>query len=104
MNTISPVRPPSPSAIDGIQPAGRAGAVAPGAGASFRDVMAQSISKVNGLQHAAHSTALRFLQGEPVEVHQVALEQQRAAMAFDLLLEARNKVISAYQEVMRMPL
>lgn len=104
MNAISGIRPPLPVEAGGIHPGGRTAGTGRAGGAAFQDVMTQSIAKVNGLQQDAQATALRFLQGEPVEVHQVALEQQRAAMAFDLLLEVRNKVVSAYQEVMRMPL
>jgi len=100
INPISGITPPMPVALPGA--AGTAKAA--GGTASFQSAMARSIESVNSAQHSAQSTALRFLQGEPVEVHQVALEQQQAAMAFDLFLEVRNKVVSAYQEVMRMPL
>ncbi|NWF83974.1 MAG: flagellar hook-basal body complex protein FliE [Bryobacteraceae bacterium] len=103
INPIPGIRPPLPVETGGILPPAQA-APAPRPAASFQDLMSQSIAKVNGLHQNAQATALRFLQGEPVEIHQVALEQQRAAMAFDLLLEVRNKVVSAYQEVMRMPL
>ena len=36
------------------------------------------------------------------DLHKVALDQQRAGIAFDLFLQVRNKMVSAYQEVMRM--
>ncbi len=100
INPISGITPPMPVAL----PRAAGAAKAAGGAASFQTAMARSIESVNGAQQSAQSTALRFLQGEPVEVHQVALEQQQAAMAFDLFLEVRNKVVSAYQEVMRMPL
>lgn len=103
MNTISGIRPPLPVDTGAVQSLGSPSRTGSGA-ASFQEVMTKSLDKVNELHHSAQSTALRFLQGEPIEVHQVALEQQQAAMAFDLLLEARNKVVNAYQEVMRMPL
>ena len=44
----------------------------------------------------------KYLSGEDEEVHKVALATQQAEIAFDLFLQVRNKVISAYQEVMRM--
>jgi len=100
INPIAGIRPPLP-----VDLPGGTGAVKPAGGdASFQSAIARSIENVNGMQYSAQSTAMRFLQGEPIEVHQVALEQQQAAMAFDLFLEVRNKVVSAYQEVMRMPL
>jgi flagellar hook-basal body complex protein FliE len=100
MNPILGVRPPLPVEVRGVATPLRPG----GGGASFHSVMAESVEKVNGMQKSAQQTALRFLQGEPVEVHQVALEQQQASVAFDLLVEVRNKIVGAYQEVMRMPL
>ena len=100
INPIAGITPPLPVSLPDA-----AGGARPATGAaSFQSAMARSIEHVNGLQYSAQSTALRFLQGEPIEIHQVALEQQQAAMAFDLFLEVRNKVVSAYQEVMRMPL
>lgn len=100
MTPIQAIRPPAPVEVSGVAPPFRTA----GSGPSFHSVMMQSIERANGLQRDAHATAMRFLQGEPVEVHQVALEHQQASMAFDLLVEVRNKVVSAYQEVMRMPL
>ena len=38
------------------------------------------------------------------ELHTVALATQRADLAFDLGLQVRNKIVSAYQEIMRMQL
>jgi flagellar hook-basal body complex protein FliE len=101
MNPISGILTPRPVELPAAPVA--SGPVGAG-GPSFQNVMSQSLERVNALQQGSQSIALRFLQGEPIEVHQVALEQQQAALAFDLLLEVRNKVISAYQEVMRMPL
>ena len=44
----------------------------------------------------------RFLNGEGEEIHKVALASQQADLSFQLFLQMRNKVVSAYQEVMRM--
>jgi flagellar hook-basal body complex protein FliE len=65
--------------------------------------MNEAMQAVQGLQSTAHASAASFLAGESVDLHKVALDQQRAAVAFDLLLQVRNKVVQAYQEVMRMP-
>jgi flagellar hook-basal body complex protein FliE len=42
------------------------------------------------------------MQGEPVELHRVVLAGEEAALAFEMMLGVRNKVVEAYQEVMRM--
>jgi flagellar hook-basal body complex protein FliE len=44
----------------------------------------------------------RLLSGQPEELHSVVLNVQRAQLEFELFLEVRNKVVQAYQEIMRM--
>jgi flagellar hook-basal body complex protein FliE len=64
--------------------------------------MTDAMASVQALQSGAQQSAARLLAGEGVDLHQVALDQQRAAISFDLFLAVRNKVVQAYQEVMRM--
>jgi len=54
------------------------------------------------LQKSAEAEIGRFLRGEGVDLHQVALAQQQAQLSFELFLQVRNKVVQAYQEIMRM--
>lgn len=68
--------------------------------AALRDAM----EGVQTLQSTARQGAARFMAGESEDLHQIAIDQQKAAIAFDLFLQVRNKVVQAYQEVMRMPL
>jgi flagellar hook-basal body complex protein FliE len=65
-------------------------------------VLADAIGRVDQFQQNAQTSIGKFLGGEDEEVHTVALATQQAAMSFDLFLQMRNKVVSAYQEVMRM--
>ncbi len=44
----------------------------------------------------------RFLNGDGEDVHTTVLAAERAELSFDLFLQARNKVVSAYQEIMRL--
>ena len=66
--------------------------------------MADAVNKVDGVQKSSQATVERFLNGEGEELHNVALQQQQAAISFDVFLQVRNKVVQAYQEVMRMPI
>jgi flagellar hook-basal body complex protein FliE len=68
----------------------------------FQTMLAQSVSSVEQTGANAQATVDRFLSGQGEEVHQVALATQEAELSFDLFLQVRNKVVSAYQEVMRM--
>jgi flagellar hook-basal body complex protein FliE len=71
-------------------------------GASFQDVFASAIKSVEGVRQDAAASVERFLSGEGEELHTTVLAAQRAELAFDLFLQARNRVVSAYQEIMRM--
>lgn len=72
-------------------------------GSDFGSVLKGAIQHVNQLQTDANQNIEQFLQGNG-ELHNVALATQRAEMAFDLGMQVRNKVVSAYQEVMKMQL
>src|SRR5262245_33898015 len=80
--------------------------LAPVAGAkpteSFGAVMRDAIDKVEAFQKHAGKQHESLLNGESEDLHNVALAAQRAGLAFDLFLHVRNKVVEAYQEVMRM--
>ncbi len=77
--------------------------VGAGAGAAdFKNVLADAVSRVDQFQKTAHNGVEKFLSGENEEVHQVALDMQRSELAFDMFVQVRNKMVSAYQEVMRM--
>lgn len=71
-------------------------------GGDFAAILKSSLGSVEGLSKAAHQSAERFLSGEGEEIHEVALAAQKAELAFELFVETRNKVVEAYQEVMRM--
>ena len=72
------------------------------AGSPFQSLFAEAVSKVERFQHNAQQSAGRFLNGEGEEIHKVALAAQQADLSFQMFLQVRNKVISAYQEIMRM--
>jgi flagellar hook-basal body complex protein FliE len=93
---ITPIRFPAP--IPAPNPAGGSGQSSTG----FSSVLADVIGQVEQFQQNADSSVGKFLSGEDEEVHKVALATEQASMSFDLFLQVRNKVVSAYQEVMRM--
>ena len=79
-----------------------AAASPPGAGNSFQSIFADAIGNVQNLEHRADASVDRFLSGENEEIHHVALATQQSELAFELFMGVRNKVVQAYQEVMRM--
>ena len=74
---------------------------APG-GTGFGDVLNSAIQNVEGARSAGAQAVENFLSGESGELHSTILAAQRASLSFDLFLQVRNKVVSAYQEIMRM--
>ncbi len=68
---------------------------------SFGDLLANALDETNRLVHRADDLATRFAAGEPLDVHQVTIAMQEASTALALTLQVRNKLVEAYQEIMR---
>ncbi|MDK2882714.1 MAG: flagellar hook-basal body complex protein FliE [Bacillota bacterium] len=71
-------------------------------GTSFGEVLGQYLKEVNRLQLDAEGKMRQFLAGQDIELHQVILAAEKATLALELTQTLRNKVIEAYQEIMRM--
>jgi flagellar hook-basal body complex protein FliE len=98
---------PSPPAMKpgAVAGAGVGPALPAGDRVSFSDVLKKGLDAVNATQSQASSMATRFERGEPgVELSQVMLESQKAQVAFRATVEVRNRLVSAYQEIMNMPI
>lgn len=70
--------------------------------ADFGAALNNAISEVEASRSNANDKIQQLLGGKPEELHSVILSAQRAQLEFELFLEVRNKVVEAYQEVMRM--
>ena len=68
----------------------------------FRGLLREGFQRLDQLETHAAEQVQALMQGEPVELHRVVLAGEEAGLAFDLMLSVRNKVVEAYQEVMRM--
>jgi flagellar hook-basal body complex protein FliE len=82
------------------------GATAPdqtqGAG-EFAVMLKKGIEQVNQTQQSATALADKFERGVPgVDLPQVMLEMQKATVSFRALTEVRNRLVSAYQDIMNM--
>ena len=73
-----------------------------GSGSGFQGLFEKAVAGVDNLQQTADQGIQRFLAGEGEELHSVAIATQKAELSFELFLQVRNKVVSAYQEIMRM--
>ncbi|MDR3765000.1 MAG: flagellar hook-basal body complex protein FliE [Acidobacteriota bacterium] len=83
--------------------ASSAGALQDATGAGgFTSVLNSAISEVNQLHTDAAQKVNSLLTGSGEDVHSATLAVERASLSFDLMLQVRNKVVSAYQEISRM--
>jgi len=71
-------------------------------GPSFADTLEQSLDKVNTLQKKADVAIQDFITGDTRYIHETMLAVGKADLAFRLTMQVRNKMVEAYQEVMRM--
>lgn len=69
---------------------------------NFRDVLLNSLDEVNRLQSEADAGVQRLVTGETDNVAEVLLAVNKAGIAFDLLMEIRNKLSDAYKEIQQM--
>ncbi len=93
------------SAISGVNIADAIRPIsAPGqtSGGSFQNVLAKAIGAVESTGNDAAQSVERFLGGEGEDLHNTVLATDRAEMSFELFQQVRNKVVSAYQEIMKM--
>ncbi|MEQ8167383.1 MAG: flagellar hook-basal body complex protein FliE [Candidatus Eremiobacterota bacterium] len=66
------------------------------------DLMSKGIKNVNDLQQKATKSIEQVASGDGQNAHNVIIAMQEASMAFQFALRTRNKVVEAYNEVMRM--
>jgi len=69
---------------------------------SFGSVLKNAISAVNDSQIASDKMTDKLVNGENVELHDVMISAQKANITLNTALQVRNKVVEAYQEIMRM--
>ena len=92
--------------ISNIAPISQAGGLAAPAAPSnpgeFQQILTSAINNVETLQTQASDAVQKFMSGENEELHTSILATQKAELAFELGLQVRNKVVDAYQEIMKM--
>ncbi len=70
--------------------------------ADFGRWLAGKLAKVDKLQKQADTAARDMITGRNTSLHETMLAMQKAEISFKLLMEVRNKLISAYEEIQRM--
>jgi len=85
--------------VQGIDKVNEAGEVP-----DFAEMLKNAIDKVNETQKTANALRESYEMGDPeVDITQVMIASQKSTVAFEAMTQVRNKLVSAYQEIMRMP-
>jgi flagellar hook-basal body complex protein FliE len=94
---VNPLRPTSP-----VDAGPRPGRTAEKGGADFHTILQDSLDEVNRLQQEAEAAAQKLATGEAANPEEVFSAIRKAGVAFDLLMEIRNKLVDAYKEIEQM--
>ncbi len=68
---------------------------------SFGTVLKSSLDEVNRLQVKADAAISALATGENVSLHETMIAMEQADVSFRLMMEVRNKIVEAYQEILR---
>ena len=69
---------------------------------SFGDTLTEAVDKVNAMQREADIKMQKVASGESTNISEVMIATEKADIALKLMMSVRNKVIDAYQEIMKM--
>ncbi len=69
---------------------------------SFGNMLTRSLEEVNRLHIAADEAVEDLAAGKQKNIHETMIAMEKADVAFQLLMQVRNKIISAYETIMRM--
>lgn len=72
------------------------------AGKKFANFLNNAIESVNSQQIQSDTLTEKLITGQNVDLHEVMIASQKASITLNATMEVRNKVIDAYQEIMRM--
>lgn len=74
----------------------------PPSGPSFKDMLTEAIGEVQRLQTEADTTVRQLVAGEITDVTETMVAVEKADIAFQTMMVVRNKMVQAYEEIMRM--
>ncbi len=77
-------------------------AAPPAEGSSFADVLSQAVTEVQKLQGDADTAIRQLVSGEVKDVTEAMVAIEKADVSFQTMMAIRNKIVAAYEEVMRM--
>ena len=92
------------SPIDSVQSTDDSGVEGSTFSSQLSKAFTSAISEVNDLQNISTNSQNEFQMGGDIPLTEVVMNMQKASIAFEATLQVRNKVLTAYQEIMNMPI
>ena len=83
---------PMPAGLRSVESSGR----------DFRETLHSAMDDMEQLQGQAESRVAGVLEGNGMDVHSALIAVEKADLSFQLMMQVRNKIVSAYQEISRM--
>jgi flagellar hook-basal body complex protein FliE len=68
----------------------------------FGEILKDAISTVNELAKQSDTEIQKLMTGESQDLHSTVIAMQKADVSFQMMMQVRNKIVQAYQEIMRM--
>ena len=72
-------------------------------GTEFGEALQQTMQKVEALQTEAEKQVEGIMTGQGVDVHSAMIAVEKADLSFQLIMQVRNKIVDAYQQISQMP-
>ena len=72
-------------------------------GAGFGDALKEAIATVNEVQKKSDHEIQKLMTGQSQDLHSTLIAVQKADLTFQMMMQVRNKIVQAYNEIMRMP-
>ena len=70
--------------------------------AGFGEILKEAISTVNELQKQSDQEIQKLMTGESQDLHTTIIAVQKADLSFQMMMQVRNKIVQAYQQIMGM--
>jgi len=71
-------------------------------GGGFGSLLNQAIDRVGELKHTSDQQVGELVQGDRQDIHNVMIAVEKAYVAFQLMMQVRNKIVNAYEEVSKL--
>jgi flagellar hook-basal body complex protein FliE len=99
VDPIKAIAMPTVSIVDNAAASHAAGGAA---SSGFMNSLQQAIGKANDIQLEASQATEALMTGQTQNIHQTMVALQEADVSFQLMMQIRNKLVSAYEEIQRM--